>query len=72
MLNIINYIIIIKREAGLLLEYFIRYKKQNLIEALKTNHSFGKIMEDIKFFTSNNFQLLYQNYIVYYRLYYHN
>ena len=49
----------IKGEVGLI-EYFIKFKKQNLVNELKFNISFGNIMKDIKFFTSNNFQLLYE------------
>ena len=50
----------IKGEDGLLIEYFIKYKKQSLVKELKFNICFGKIIKDVKFFTSNNFQLLYE------------
>jgi len=49
-----------KGEAGLLVEYFIRYKKKSLVKELKFNHCFGDIIKNIKFFTSKNFELLYQ------------
>lgn len=50
----------IKGEAGLLVEYFIRYKKISLVSELKFNYSFGKILKNVNYFTSKNFELLYQ------------
>ena len=47
-----------KGEAGRLVEYFIRYKNDNLISELLNNHIFGNIMYNVKLFTSNNFEEL--------------
>ena len=50
----------IKGEAGLLVEYFIRYNKTSLVSELKFNYCFGKIMKNSNYFTSKNFELLYR------------
>ena len=47
-----------KGETGLLVEYFIKYKKKNLSQELKQNLGLGNIMNDVKFFTSKTFEYL--------------
>ena len=47
-----------KGEAGRLVEYFINYKNENLITELIKNHTLGKIMNNVKLFTSNTFEEL--------------
>ena len=49
-----------KGEAGHLVEYFIRYKHKNLAAELKKNLKLGNIINDVKFFTSKNFEKLNQ------------
>ena len=49
-----------KGEAGLLVEYFVRYKTKNLMSNLKTNFNLGNIINDVKYFTSPNFKDLYE------------
>ena len=49
-----------KGEAGLLIEYFIRYKKKSLVKELKFNHIFGNIINNVNLFTKKNFKDLYQ------------
>ena len=49
-----------KGEAGLLVEYFVRYKSKNLMSNLKTNFNLGNIINDVKYFTSPNFKDLYE------------
>ena len=46
----------IKGEAGRLVEYFIRYKKNSLIPELIANRSLGNIINNVKLFTSKNFK----------------
>ena len=48
-----------KGEAGLLVEYFIRYDKQSLIDELKQKLIFGDIINNVKLFTAKNFKDLY-------------
>ena len=45
-------------EAGLLVEYFIKYKDDKIIKRLKENHRFGKIIQNINLFTSRSFKEL--------------
>ena len=42
----------------MILEFFIKYKKQDLIKELKHNHSFRFIFKDVYYFTENNFNHL--------------
>ena len=46
-------------ESGRIIEYFIEYKKINLVNELKTNFNYGHIINDVKYFTSSNFKKLY-------------
>ena len=48
-----------KGEAGLLVEYFINYKNINLSQELKKNLKLGNIIQNVKYFTSENFYDLY-------------
>ena len=45
-----------KGEAGLLIEYFIRYNKKSLIDTLKKNLTLGNIINNVNLFTSRNFK----------------
>ena len=45
-------------EACLLVEYFIKYKKDNIVQYLKNKYYFGNIIQDYKLFTLKNFKNL--------------
>ena len=47
-----------KGEAGLLVEYFIRYKKKSLIKELKYNCTLGNIIKNTNLFIGKNFKEL--------------
>ena len=47
---------VIKGEAGHLVDYFIRYKTENLYLELIKNHNFGDIINNVKLFTSKTFE----------------
>ena len=47
-----------KGEAGLLVEYFIRYNKKNLLHELRSNYKLGNIIKNVKLFTGKNFKEL--------------
>ena len=47
-----------KGEAGLLVEYFIRYKKKSLIKELRYNCTLGNIINNANLFTGKNFKEL--------------
>ena len=45
-------------EAGLLVEYFIKYQNDKINKKLKNNHYLGKIIQNVNLFTSRNFKEL--------------
>jgi hypothetical protein len=47
-----------KGEAGLLVEYFIRYNKKSLLPELRSNYKLGNIIKNVKLFTGKNFKEL--------------
>ena len=47
-----------KGEAGLLVEYFIRYKKSQLIELLRTKLVLGNLINNVNLFLNENFEEL--------------
>ena len=47
-----------KGEAGLLVEYFIRYKKKSLFKELRNNCTLGNIINNVNLFTGKNFEEL--------------